>query len=397
MKISSNLLNMTQNMDQPDIDSEDQDQDQDQEQKAYLSNLTIVVPTYHRPNDVLKTIKFWSGKGPRLVVLDGSPTPVKDEGLFDSVKGLTYVHLPESIQFRLAHCAQYIQTDYVTLMGDDEVLMPSSLAASMQELDHYPELASCLGWSVGFRCRGRQGSVARIEGFPGYSELHFLDNNQESAQERLLAHFGRYVPSNVYSVVRANAFRNALKMINVPGERFYGIAELEYEIAILYQGGNRVLPNLHWLRNEGDSGGHGEDDPDTNPKKLFFECFLDPEYSGWREEFLSTRSQILAAIDGQEATQVRIWLEDALQLYSEKGAQSQTKPKVASRFSFLLRKFVRTVLTADQRYEARKVLNTVTRKSPNPSLQEYVRNLSSSGMDYSAEELAQVMEERFRG
>ena len=105
----------------------------------------------------------------------------------------------------------------------------------------------------------------------------------------------------------------------------------------------------------------------------------------------------MAAIDGQEATQVRIWLEDALQLYSEKGAQSQTKPKVASRFSFLLRKFVRTVLTADQRYEARKVLNTVTRKSPNPSLQEYVRNLSSSGMDYSAEELAQVMEERFRG
>ena len=380
-------------MDQPDIDSEDQDQGQ----KAYLSNLTIVVPTYHRPNDVLKTIKFWSGKGPRLVVLDGSPTPVKDEGLFDSVKGLTYVHLPGPIQSRLVHSTQHIQTDYVTLMGDDEVLMPSSLAASIRELEGNPELASCLGWSVGFKYHLSKGSVTRIQGFPVYLGLQFLDNNQESAQERLLAHFSRYVPSNVYSVVRASAFLNATKLINAPGERVYAIAELEYEIAILYQGGNRVLPNLHWLRNLGGTGDHREDDPDTNRQKRFFEWFLDPEYSGWREEFLSTRSQILAAIDGQEVTQVRIWLEDALQLYSETVAQSQTKSMVASRFSFLLQKFVRTVLTADQRSQARKVLNTVTRKDLGPSLQEFVRKLSLSGMDYSEEELAQVMEERFQG
>jgi len=213
----------------------------------------------------------------------------------------------------------------------------------------------------------------------------------------LLAHFGRYVPSNVYAVVRANAFRNAMKLMSAPGERVGGLAELEFEIAILYQGGNRVLPNLHWLRNHGDSGVYEDHDPNTNPKKLFFECFLDPEYSAWKEEFLSTRSQILAAIDGQEVTQVRIWLEDALQLYSEKAAQIKSKPTVTSRFSFLLRKSVRTVLPAKQRYQARKVLNAVTRKDPYPSLQEYVRNLSLSGMDYSEEELAQVMEERFQG
>ena len=379
-------------MDQPSIYSEDKDQE------AYLSRLTIVVPTYQRQSHALATVKFWSGRGPRLLVLDGSPTPVKDEGLFDSAKGVTYLHLPESIQFRLTHCAQHIQTDYVTLMGDDEMLMPSSLAASIQELDHKPELVSCLGWSVGFRLHSRKGSVTRIEGISGYSGLHFLDNNQESAQERLLAHFGRYVPSNIYSVVRANAFLNAIKLINSPGARVYAMAEIEFEIAVLYQGGNRVLPNLHWLRNAGDSGTHGKDDPDTNPQKLFFECFLDPEYSGWREEFLSTRSQILASIDGQEETQVRIWLEDALQLYSEKIAQSQTNTTVTSRYSFLWRKAVRAFLRAPHRRDqARKVLNAVTRKDPGPSLQEFVRNLSLSGMDYSEEELAQVMEERFQG
>ena len=63
----------------------------------------------------------------------------------------------------------------------------------------------------------------------------------------------------------------------------------------------------------------------------------------------------------------------------------------------LLQKSARTVLPAKQRYQARKVLNAVTRKDPYPSLQEYVRNLSLSGMDYSEEELAQVMEERFQG
>jgi len=368
---------------------------EDQEQKDYLSNLTIIVPTYQRPNDVLQTVKFWSGRGPQLVVLDGSPNPVKDDGLFDSVKGLTYVHLPESIQFRLAHSARYIQTDYVTLMGDDEVHMPSSLTASIKELERNPELVSCVGWAVGFSFRISKGSTPEILGHSCYPNLYFLENNQKSAQERLSAHFGQYVPSNIYSVVRADAYRNAVKLIGLPGERVGGQAELEYEIAVLYQGGNRVLPNLHWLRNFGDSGNYTQD-ADTNPGKMFYECFLSPEYSAWKDEFLSTRSEILAEIDGQEVAQVRIWLEEALQLYSDICAENRSTPTLAAQLSFFLRKCLHTVIPEDQHYKVRKILRLVRRQDPSLSLQEVVRNLSLSGMNYSKEELTQVIHERFQ-
>lgn len=370
---------------------------EDQEQKDYLSNLTIIVPTYQRPNDVLQTVKFWSGRGPRLLVLDGSPNATRDDGLFDSVEGLTYVHMPESVQSRLSQSSKYIQTEYVTLMGDDEVHMPSSLTASIKELEGNPKLASCLGWSVGFNCRVRKGSVSEIHGFPAYPGLYFYENTKETAQERIKAHFGNYVPSNIYAVVRTDAFWNAMKMINAPGERFFGIGEIEFEIAILYQGGNKVIPFLHWLRNFGTYGDYREEDPDTNPEKMFHDCFLDPEYSAWREEFLSTRSQILAAIDGQEVKHVRIWLEEALQLYSEICASSRSKPTVGTQFSLFLRKYVRSAIPPGHRSQAREILNKIMRKDLAPSLQEFVKNLSLSGMNYSEEELAQVIEERLQG
>ncbi len=373
-------------MDRPAANSEDKEQ---------LNKLTIVVPTYGRPNHVLQTVKFWSGRGPKLLVLDGSPTPVKEDQLFENVEGLTYVHLPESIPSRLAHSAGYIRTDYVTLMGDDEVHMPSSLAASIKELEGNPELASCLGWAVGFKSIVGKGSITEILGIPGYQGLHFLESNQKSARERWIAHFGQYVPSNIYSVVRADAYRNAVKLIGLPGERVYSQSEVEYEIAVLYQGGNRVLPNLHWLRNCAASVNYAVD-PDTNPEKQFHECFLSPEYSVWKEEFLSTRSQILAAIDGQEVAQVRLWLEDALQLYSDICAENRSTPTRAAQLSFFLRKCLHTFIPADQRYKVRKILSVLAPKDPGPSLPEVVRDLSLSGMNYSIDELSEVIEERLK-
>jgi glycosyltransferase domain-containing protein len=371
---------------------------QGQSQLDCLSNLTIIVPTYQRPNQVLETVKFWSERGPRLLILDGSPDPVEDCGLFESAKGLTYVHLPESVQARMAHSSEYIQTEYVTLMGDDEVHMPSSLAASIKELEDNPGLASCMGWAVGFRCRVGKGSVSRIEGFTVYPGLHFLENNHKYAGERLFAHFDRYEASNIYAVVRTDAYKNAMKLINAPGERVFAMGEYEFEIAILYQGGNRILPNLHWLRNLGDSGNFTQD-PDTNRTKMFHEYFLDPKYSAWKEEFLSTRSEILASFDGQDVSHVRTWLEEALQRFAEKEkvALARFKPTTIKQFSFFLRKCVRSVIPTGQRYRARKISNKIMRRNRVLSLQEVVRNLSLSGMVYSEEELDQVMKERFGG
>ncbi len=366
----------------------------DRVHKRYLENLTIVVPTYGRPHHVMQTVDFWHGRGPKLLILDGSPTPIKDENLFCDMEDLTYVHLPESFQSRLAYSSKWIQTDYVTLMADDEVHMPSSLAASITELAANPELASCLGWSVGFKPIVSNGSIVELHGFPGYPGLKFLDNNHETSRERLILHFGQYQPSNVYSVVRADAYANAIRLTGLPGDRVGGQFEIEYELAILYQGGNRSLANLHWLRNLRLQKSNTRD-PDTIPEKLFFKCFLSPEYLTWKNEFLSSRSHYLASIDGQKATQVRVWLEEALQLYSER-AESLSARTLAKDVSFFLRKCAHPFVPLLHRHTVRRFIKLALHRVPDPSLQEFVKDLSLSGMTYSQDELSQVIKERFQ-
>lgn len=273
--------------------------------------------------------------------------------------------------------------------------MPSSLTASIKELEGNPKLASCLGWSVGFWPRRGKESTREILGRSCYPDLHFRENTQESAQERLLTHFGQYVPSNIYSVVRKVAYGNALKLIALPGERVFAQSELEFELAMLYQGGNKVLPNLHWLRNFGDSG-NSTQDADTNPQNIFHVRFLDPDYSAWRNDFLSTRALILASIDGEEAAQVRLWLEKSLLLYSEICARTISKPTLAARVASYLQIHLRSFVPEEQHHRVRKILKIIRRQNFSQSLQEAVRDLSLNGMKYSEAELNQVIEERIQ-
>jgi glycosyltransferase domain-containing protein len=360
-----------------------------------LSKLTLVVPTYQRQKQALQTIKFWSGRGPNLIILDGSPKPLTDYGEFDSHDRLTYLHLPKSIQSRLTQSTGYIRTDYVTLMGDDEIHMPSSLAASISELEEHLELASCLGWAVGFKCEEQKKSTSKISGSLVYPGLHFLNNNHKNAKERLATHFGRYECSNIYAVVRTAAFKNAVKLIGAPGERVFAMLELEFELAILYQGGNRVLPNLHWLRNLADSVESSKDN-DTKREKTFDEYFLDPVHSDWKRDFISTRSEILASIDGREVADVCVWVEEALALYSQnRTANVLPNGSITGRANDILKGILRRTITADKRLKMRKILMSVKPREPEVSLKAIVHELSLDGMNYSEMELDQVIAERF--
>jgi len=371
-------------------------EDHSREYSEVLSNLTIVVPTYNRHLQVLKTINFWRGRGPELLILDGSPTPLALDQEHESMEGLIYLHIPETFQSRIVQSGTHITTDYVALSGDDEVQMPSSLAASIAELERNADLASCLGWAVGFSTYVAEGSEQQLNGYSCYPKLQFLHNTHESVEHRWYTHLSSYVPSNIYSVVRANAYKNALKLIDAPGDRVGGQLELEFEIAILYQGGNKVLPNMHWLRNFGDSSNYTHD-PDNNPAKMFYQCFLSPKLSSWRQEFLSTRAEVLAEIDGQDVKLVRAWLENALQRYSEicDGIYSSnlTTKERSVRF---IRRNLRAAVPAKHRGKVRNLLNLTRRSDPTLSLQDMAEELSLLGMNYSEEELQQVITERLQ-
>lgn len=354
-----------------------------------LEGLTLVIPTYCRPQQLERTISFWAGRGPQLLVLDGSPEPSWERGAPADNTHVNYLHMPVSFRARLVATSGLIHTPYVSLIGDDEVYIPSSLQACITELENSLELASCGGWAVGFYRKKVREENSSIRGREVYPRLHFRDNSSPDPQDRLLTHFGGYVPSNIYSVLRLQPYLNVLKLLESPGVQGLGLVEIQYELATVYQGGNRILSNLHWLRNFENSTIDSGGDPDLTGSHLH-EMLLDPKNAQWRERLLESQATLLASIDDREPSEVRAWVEEALQAYSEEiQSESKSDPWAARKVTRALQ------LLARRTRAVREAMGLTRRRQYDKGLFDVLTDLSRLGMNFSDREVHQVVQERY--
>jgi len=114
-----------------------------------LGELTIIVPTYRRPQFVLRQFKYWKGSDAKVVVLDGSPEPlVVPPDLL--IANVSYVHLPKTITERLASVRPYVTTPYCAMLGDDEFFVFSGLRSALALLDSDSSILGCVGRNLYF-------------------------------------------------------------------------------------------------------------------------------------------------------------------------------------------------------------------------------------------------------
>ena len=119
-----------------------------------LSRLTIVVPSYERPQYLARQIRYWNDRQVALLIVDGSARPLESAQTSGNSR-LLYHHHVASFQHRMLRACELITTEFVALCGDDDLYLPSGLRACIQRLDQDSGMVGCVGRSLRFsRKRG---------------------------------------------------------------------------------------------------------------------------------------------------------------------------------------------------------------------------------------------------
>ncbi|MCI5207771.1 MAG: TIGR00180 family glycosyltransferase [Candidatus Electrothrix sp. ATG2] len=278
---------------------------------SILSKLTLIVPTYSRQNFALRNMRYWSGRGISVHVLDGSDTPIEQKYLKGLSGNIEYHHNPVSLYERLRYAEELVSTEYCSLLSDDEFFLPSGLEAAIQQLDQNQELVSCGGQAIGFFTSDK-GILGRLK----YPEFKDYSVEQDDAASRMYAHMAQYTPSTIYSVVRADVWKKAMQVTLLREYPVYAIPELQFELVVAFLGKSTLLDNLFWLRSYENTPIRGTD-ISLDPKNRFEQFWDLPGKKQNKKNFLDTMAHELIELSGGEFNIVRDSVEEAFNAYRE--------------------------------------------------------------------------------
>lgn len=120
-----------------------------------LSELTIICLSYERQSYIRRQIAYFSDTPVKLVVADGSDLPMVDLESSEIAKlslRLKYIHLAgaATYQKRLQLALEEVDTPFVTLMDDADILFKSGLARTVLELKVNQNISIAAGKVAGF-------------------------------------------------------------------------------------------------------------------------------------------------------------------------------------------------------------------------------------------------------
>jgi len=212
----------------------------------HLSKLSIVIPTLNRHKYLLRNMKYWSGAGVQVYILDGSESAI-DSKLQSCMKNnIHYMHLPLMLyNERIKKVIPLLDTKYTAFLSDDEFFVHSGLEALMEKLEMNPELVSCMG-----RCLFFDFYRGEVLGLPAYKEMENYTVVNDDAIQRMIDHMSSYTCSSMYSVVRTPVWKKAISPFLEKEFPVYALFELQFELAVCFQGKSMVLPVLLWLRSK---------------------------------------------------------------------------------------------------------------------------------------------------
>jgi glycosyltransferase domain-containing protein len=208
-----------------------------------FKKLTIVMASYGRRKHLIRSMNYWSGRGPKVLVMDGDSDPIDKESLLPFDDNIVYKHLPKSFLERLKVASEIIDTKYAIFHCDDEFFLPSGLSTCINFLEKNPDYSACIGRALGFYSDGQV--VAGRTAYPRMSGYELSHNNNS---ERLLHLMRDYSPHLWYSVVKSDVWRSAINTASNKNFLFNADFEIQFHMCVAYSGKSCVLPILMWLR-----------------------------------------------------------------------------------------------------------------------------------------------------
>ena len=171
-----------------------------------LADLTIVIPTYGRPDYVRRQVDFWTGSPARIVIADGSPSPLSFAPKSVSTN-ITYIHSDGDFHSRMLRLADEVSTKFVAVLGDDDFFSPDGLRACINRLGADPTLIGCVGRSIRFFFQ--DGRVLAEQRDPESAEF---PSSVKSGLDRLYAtyHPGK-IGALLYGVYRTEPWSDVVR------------------------------------------------------------------------------------------------------------------------------------------------------------------------------------------
>jgi glycosyltransferase domain-containing protein len=210
-----------------------------------LSQLTIIIPTYNRPDYAIRQFKYW-GKYPVIVhILDGSDKPLNIKNDDKYKQNCFYHHLPITIEERFSYAIKLIKTEYSCLLSDDELFLPESLNSCILEIETN-NLISCKGRAIEIDFSKKFRSIL---GFHRYKEFYNYSILNSSSEERVQSHMSNYAMVCLWSVMRSDTLKLCLKTVAEIGPLSTCTAgEICISLITAYLGKFKTINELMWIR-----------------------------------------------------------------------------------------------------------------------------------------------------
>jgi glycosyltransferase domain-containing protein len=211
--------------------------------RQLLSRLDIVVPTYNRPEYALRLMRFWSGTGARVFVLDGSDQAIDSHLIAELGKNIEYLHLPMSYQERFRYATGVVSREFQMMMSDDELYVPSAVASAIEHLDENPAHWAVTGRVIRFYCK--QGNVLGEEWYTGYNNYVQSALSADQVQRAYQFEVPHYA---MLGVIRGDHWRDLWSMIFRHDYTCPYAYEAMFHMTAPYIGITWVIDELLWLR-----------------------------------------------------------------------------------------------------------------------------------------------------
>jgi glycosyltransferase domain-containing protein len=249
-----------------------------------LSDLTVIIPTWSRQDYVLRQFLFWSTSAVRLIVVDGSDTPLTDRvrSMVSDHPRFTYLHDPRSFAERLRYVGENLSTKYAVMLGDDEFHLPSGLRSAIRILDYEEDLVGCMGQVLSFSPLDGYRRCLFSRAYPGMANFSV---RHEEPNERVLAAMDPYTMATCYAVLRTPVWQQSWG--SVGGYSSGVAAEMQQAIAVHLLGPFRSHDAVQWLRSVENSINPVSDLESERGRMLWFpEWWESDDFQAEHQEFL---------------------------------------------------------------------------------------------------------------
>lgn len=197
--------------------------------------LTVVLLSHNRPAFLRRAALFYSKLPYKVLVLDS--TAEATDGIAGKYDCVEYQHLPEygywEIQAKLRYGANQVKTPYMVFAADDDFLMDTGVAESLQFLENNPDYGFCHGYCLMYLTHGNNVALYRRD------KKVQEDFGSDDPQQRVLDFMNNFIPP-FYSVCRTQLYRQWCEA--VPEGTGFEWAEIGHAYFLLANAKARILP-----------------------------------------------------------------------------------------------------------------------------------------------------------